>query len=149
MRSIITVLPSLLFCVMILPKPISISQPFWCTTRWEMSSSHQDLRLEMSSMPKSISGSVRWECVLLCNSRPEKTMQPKLSLWLVPCERMHSSAQTYHSSPLPVAPGLKAAGPCRPSARVHRIPLSAPEERRPPFVIGKHAEKLVCASHDK
>ena len=83
------------------------------------------------------------------NSRLEKTIQPIVSLLLVPCERIHSLAQTYRSPPLPVAPGLKAAGAYRPAALVHLIPLLAPEDRSPPFVIGKHAEELVCASHDK
>lgn len=76
-------------------------------------------------------------------------MQPIVSLLLVPCERIHSPAQTYHSSPLLVAPGLEAAGAYRLAALVHLIPLLAPKDQSPPFVIGKHAEELVCASHDK
>lgn len=88
-------------------------------------------------------------CVLWCNSRLEKTVQPIVSLVLVPCERIHSAGQTYHSSPLLVAPGLKAAGAYRPAALVHLSPLHAPEDHSPPFVIGKHVEELVCASRDK
>lgn len=37
----------------------------------------------------------------------------------------------------------------RPAALAHLILLLAPKDQSPPFVIGKHAEKLVCASHDK
>lgn len=48
-----------------------------------------------------------------------------------------------------MAPRLKAAGAYRPAALVHLIPLQAPEDQSPPFVIGKHAEELVCASHEK
>lgn len=47
-----------------------------------------------------------------------------------------------------MVPGLKAAGAHRPAARVHLTLLHAPEDQSPPFVIGKHAEELVCASHD-
>ncbi len=46
-------------------------------------------------------------------------------------------------------PGLQAAGAYRPAASVHLIPLLAPEDQSLPFVIGKHAEELMCASHDK
>lgn len=92
---------------------------------------------------------MRWECVLWCNSRLEKTIRPIVSLLLFPCERSHSLAQTYHSSPLPVAPGLEAAGAYRPAALLHLIPLHTPEDHSPTFVIGKYAEEPVCAPHDK
>ena len=50
-----------------------------------------------------------------------------VSLLLVPCDHIHSSAQTYHSSPQPVAPGLKAAGAYRPAASsVYLIPPLMP-----------------------
>lgn len=48
-----------------------------------------------------------------------------------------------------MAPGLEAAGAYRPAALVHLTPHLAPKDQSTPFVIGKHAEELVCASHDK
>lgn len=75
-------------------------------------------------------------------------MQPIVTILLVPGERIHSSVQTHHIAPLLVAPGPGATGAYRPAASVHLIPLRAPEDRRPPFVIGKHAEELVCASQE-
>lgn len=75
-------------------------------------------------------------------------MQPIVIILLVPCECIHSSVQTYRISPLLVAPGPRATGAYRPAVLVHLIPLHAPEEQSPPFVIGKHAEELVCASHE-
>lgn len=76
-------------------------------------------------------------------------MQPIVIILLVPCECIHSSVQTYHISPLLVAPGPRATGAYRPAVLVHLIPLHAPEEQSPPFVIGKHAEELVCASRGR
>lgn len=116
--------------------------------KFHLSTETLDLKCPILQL-NPFSWSVQWECVLWCNSRLEKTVQPIVSLSLVPCERIHSAAQTYHSSPLLVAPGLKAAGAYRPAALVHLIPLHAPKDQSPPFVIGKHVKKLVCASHDK
>lgn len=32
---------------------------------------------------------------------------------------------------------------------MHLIPLHAPEDQSPPFVIGKHAEEPLCVSYEK
>lgn len=44
----------------------------------------------------------------------KKTTKPIVTLPHIPCECIYSSAQTYHSFPIEVAPGLAAAGARRP-----------------------------------
>lgn len=106
-------------------------------------------RLEM---PFSTAKSIFMKCAvgmcIVMQQQAGENNSAIVSLLLVPCDRIYSSAQTYHSAPLPVAPGLKAAGAYRPAAySVHLIPPYAPKDQSPLFVIGKHAEKLVCVLH--